>query len=113
MKSSNDEVELASRRQMKRKPTDYLRHIYYGSITYDVRWLKYLIEIVGPEHVMFGTDWPHWVHDTKGAFANTAQLPEGQMKAVREGNAVKVFGFWLLARHLESNTGRPASGLRA
>jgi aminocarboxymuconate-semialdehyde decarboxylase len=42
---------------------------------------------------MFGTDWPHWVHDTKGAFANTAQLPEGQMHAVRSANAVKVFGF--------------------
>ena len=88
-----DEVELASRRQMKRKPTDYLRHIYYDSITYDVRSLKYLIEIVGSEHVMFGTDWPHWVHDTKGAFANTAQLPQEQMNAVRSGNAVKVFGF--------------------
>jgi aminocarboxymuconate-semialdehyde decarboxylase len=88
-----DEVELASRRQMKRKPTDYLRHIYYDSITYDVRSLKYLISIVGEDHVMLGTDWPHWVHDTKGAFANTAQLPEGQMAKVRAGNAVKVFGF--------------------
>jgi aminocarboxymuconate-semialdehyde decarboxylase len=88
-----DEVELPSRRQMKRKPTDYLRHIYYDSITYDVRSLKYLIEIVGPEHVMFGTDWPHWVHDTTGAFKNTAQLPDAQMKAVRAGNAQRVFGF--------------------
>jgi aminocarboxymuconate-semialdehyde decarboxylase len=87
-----DEVELASRRQMKRKPTDYLRHIYYDSITYDPRSLKYLIEIVGADHVMFGTDWPHWVHDTRGAFANTAQLPQAQMKAVRAGNAAKVFG---------------------
>jgi aminocarboxymuconate-semialdehyde decarboxylase len=88
-----DEVELASRRQMKRKPTDYLRHIYYDSITYDVRSLRYLIDIVGEDHVMLGTDWPHWVHDTKGAFANTAQLAQGQMSAVRSGNAVKVFGF--------------------
>jgi aminocarboxymuconate-semialdehyde decarboxylase len=88
-----DEVELASRRQMKRKPTDYLRHIYYDSITYDVRSLKYLISIVGEDHVMLGTDWPHWVHDTKGAFANTAQLPEGQMKKVRGGNARELFGF--------------------
>ena len=80
-----DEVELASRRQMKRKPTDYLRHIYYDSITYDVRSLKYLISIVGADHVMLGTDWPHWVHDTKGAFANTAQLPEGQMKRCGRG----------------------------
>ncbi|MCM2252274.1 MAG: amidohydrolase family protein [Ramlibacter sp.] len=87
-----DEVELASRRQMKRQPTDYLRHIYYDSITYDVRSLQYLISIVGEDHVMLGTDWPHWVHDTKGAFANTAQLPQGQMKKVRAGNAAAVFG---------------------
>lgn len=86
-----DEVELTSRRQMKRKPTEYLRHIYYDSITYDVRSLKYLIEIVGADHVMFGTDWPHWVHDTKGAFANTAQLPQEQMKAVRSANAARLF----------------------
>jgi aminocarboxymuconate-semialdehyde decarboxylase len=87
-----DEVELASRRQMQRKPTDYLRHIYYDSITYDLRSLKYLIEIVGPEHVMFGTDWPHWVHDTKGAFANTAELPAEQCAAIRGANAMRVFG---------------------
>ena len=88
-----DEVELPSRRQMKRKPTDYLRHIYYDSITYDPRSLQYLISIVGPEHVMLGTDWPHWVHDTKGAFANTARLPREQMTAVRGDNAMRVFGF--------------------
>jgi aminocarboxymuconate-semialdehyde decarboxylase len=88
-----DEVELPSRRQMQRKPTDYLRHIYYDSITYDLRPLKYLIEVVGHEHVMFGTDWPHWVHDTKGAFANTAALPEAQTRAIRGSNAQRVFGF--------------------
>jgi aminocarboxymuconate-semialdehyde decarboxylase len=87
-----DEVELASRRQMKRKPTDYLRHIYYDSITYNLGALQYLISVVGHEHVMFGTDWPHWVHDTQGAFANTAQLPPEQMKAVRAGNAARLFG---------------------
>src|SRR6185369_13887159 len=82
-----DEVELPQRRVMKRKPTDYLRHIYYDCITYDPRPLKYLVDIVGAEHVMFGTDWPHWVHDTKGAFANTAQFPDAQCKAIRGSNA--------------------------
>lgn len=88
-----DEVELPQRRQMKRKPTDYLRHIYYDCITYDRRPLEYLISIVGHEHVMFGTDWPHWVHDTKGAFANTAALPEAQCRAIRGTNAQRIFGF--------------------
>src|SRR6185437_5802920 len=69
-----DRVEIPSRRRMKRKPTDYLRHIYYDCITYDLGALQYLISVGGAEHVLFGTDWPHQVHDTKGAFANTARL---------------------------------------
>jgi len=88
-----DEVELASRRQMKRKPTDYLRHIYYDCITYNPGALQYLISVVGADHVMFGTDWPHWVHDTKGAFANTALLSDEACRAVRSANAQRVFGF--------------------
>ena len=87
-----DEVELPQRRQMKRKPTDYLRHIHYDSITYNLGALKYLISVVGEEQVMLGTDWPHWVHDTPGAFANTAQLPTSQMRAVRGANAQRLFG---------------------
>jgi len=86
-----DEVELAERRVMTKKPTDYLRHIYYDCITYDPRALEYLISIVGHEQVMFGTDWPHQVFDTKGAFANTAALPADQTKAIRAENARKLF----------------------
>jgi aminocarboxymuconate-semialdehyde decarboxylase len=85
-------VEIPARRQMKRKPTDYLRHIYYDSITYDLGALQYLISVVGAERVMLGTDWPHQVHDTNGAFANTAGLPEAQCAAIRGANAQRVFG---------------------
>jgi aminocarboxymuconate-semialdehyde decarboxylase len=31
------------------------------------------------------------VHDTRGAFANTARLPEAQTAAVRSGNARRIF----------------------
>ena len=87
-----DEVEIASRRQMKRKPTDYLRHIYYDCITYNLGALRYLISVVGHEHVMFGTDWPHQVHDTKGSLANTAALADEQTRAIRSENATRMFG---------------------
>jgi aminocarboxymuconate-semialdehyde decarboxylase len=86
-----DEVEIASRRQMKQKPTDYLRHIYYDTITYNLGALEYLISVVGQEHVMFGTDWPHQVHDTKGSFANTAKLSDKACAAIRGSNAERVF----------------------
>jgi aminocarboxymuconate-semialdehyde decarboxylase len=87
-----DEVEIPSRRRMQRKPADYLRHIYYDSITYDLGALQYLVSVVGADHVMLGTDWPHQVHDTKGAFANSARLPEAQMRAIRAENAKRIFG---------------------
>jgi aminocarboxymuconate-semialdehyde decarboxylase len=87
-----DEVEIPERRQMKRKPTDYLRHIYYDSITYQPEPLRYLISVVGAEQVMFGTDWPHQVHDVRGAFANSALLSPAQCRAVRGDNAMRVFG---------------------
>jgi len=86
-----DEVEIPSRRRMKRKPTDYLRHIYYDSITYDLGALKHLISVVGADRVMFGTDWPHQVHDTKGAFENTAALSPAEQDAIRSANATRVF----------------------
>ena len=38
-----DEVEIPSRRRMLRKPTDYLRHIYYDSITYNLGALQYFV----------------------------------------------------------------------
>lgn len=87
-----DEVEIPSRRKMTRKPIDYLRHIYYDSLTYDVGALRHLISVVGADRVMFGTDWPQQVHDTKGAFANTAALSSAECDAIRSGNARRVFG---------------------
>lgn len=87
-----DEVELPQRRKMRRKPTDYLRHIYYDCITYDPRSLQYLISIVGSDRVMFGTDWPHQVYDIEGAKKNTQQLPHDDCRAIRHLNAERVFG---------------------
>ena len=87
-----DEVELPSRRRMTAKPTDYLRRIWYDCLTYDPRALEYLISIVGPERVLFGTDWPHQVHDVAGSLANTAALPPEQRDAIRGTNAKALFG---------------------
>ncbi len=87
-----DAVELPQRRRMTARPTDYLRRIWYDCITYDPGALRYLISVVGADRVMFGTDWPHQVHDVAGSLANTAALPAGQREAVRGTNALRLFG---------------------
>jgi aminocarboxymuconate-semialdehyde decarboxylase len=86
-----NEVELASRRRMQLEPIDYLRRIWYDCITYDPGALRYLISVVGAERVLFGTDWPHQVHDVAGSLANTAALPPDQRDAIRSGNALELF----------------------
>jgi aminocarboxymuconate-semialdehyde decarboxylase len=85
-----DEVEIASRRRMKAKPSEYLKRIWYDCITYDPRSLQFLISIVGADRVLFGTDYPHQVHDIKGSLANTAALSPEVCRAIREGNAWKI-----------------------
>ena len=87
-----DEVELPVRRRMTAKPTDYLRRIWYDCITYDPGALRYLISVVGPERVLFGTDGPHQVHDVAGSLANTGALPAEQRDAIRGVNALSLFG---------------------
>jgi aminocarboxymuconate-semialdehyde decarboxylase len=87
-----DEVELPSRRRMTAKPTEYLRRIWYDCITYDPGALRYLISVVGADRVLFGTDWPHQVHDVVGSLANTAALPPDQRDAIRGTNALQLFG---------------------
>ena len=86
-----DEVELPERRRMTASPTDYLRRIWYDCITYDLGALRYLISVVGPDRVLFGTDWPHQVHDVAGSLANTAALPPDQRDAIRGENAQQLF----------------------
>jgi len=65
--------------------------MYYDCITYDLGALRYLISVVGADRVLFGTDWPHQVHDVTGSLAHTAALPPDQRDAVRGENALRLF----------------------
>lgn len=40
-------------------PSEYLQRFYYDCIVYTETALRYLIDMVGIDHVLFGTDWPY------------------------------------------------------
>lgn len=86
-----DEVEIPSRRRVKAKPSEYLKRIWCDCITYHPEALRFLISIVGADRVLFGTDYPHQVHDMKGSMANTTALPADVRQAVRGDNARRIF----------------------
>ena len=86
-----DEVEIPSRRRVKARPSTYLKRIWYDCITYHPGALQFLISVVGADRVLYGTDYPHQVHDMKGSYTNTGALPPDVCQAIREGNARKIF----------------------
>ena len=49
----------ASRGQSTQPPSQYLRRFYYDCIVYTESALRYLIDTVGIDRVVFGTDWPY------------------------------------------------------
>lgn len=86
-----DEVELASRRMIKAPPSTYLKRIWYDGICYSPQALDYLIGIVGMDRVLYGTDYPHQVHDMAGMLAKTQVMAPDCRHAIREGNARRLF----------------------
>lgn len=41
-----------------RKPSEYLKRIYFDSIVHSVEALRYLVQVVGADRVVVGTDYP-------------------------------------------------------
>lgn len=87
-----DEVELPARRRIKAPPSAYLKRIWYDGICYSPAALNYLISIVGADRVLYGTDYPHQVHDMAGMLAKTEAMTPQYRQAIREDNARRLFG---------------------
>lgn len=81
----------ACRTKTERPPSDYLRQIYYDSVTYRQEALELCLKVGGEDHVMYGSDYPHNIGDMKGCLARVDALPPGQRAAVRGGTAQRVF----------------------
>jgi aminocarboxymuconate-semialdehyde decarboxylase len=78
---------------IQQPPSTYLSRFYFDTITHADLPLKFLIDLVGQDHVMIGTDLPFDMADTQFAkrlaFAN---LETGAAEALQSQNAIRVFG---------------------
>jgi aminocarboxymuconate-semialdehyde decarboxylase len=52
------QVRSEARLHIDKPPSAYLRKFYYDCIVYTEAALRYLIDTVGADRVVFGTDWP-------------------------------------------------------
>jgi aminocarboxymuconate-semialdehyde decarboxylase len=53
------QVRTEARANSTQPPSEYLRRFYYDCIVYTEPALRFLIDTVGADRVVFGTDWPY------------------------------------------------------
>jgi aminocarboxymuconate-semialdehyde decarboxylase len=46
------------RQFIRKPPSEYLRQLYFDTVVFDRRQLRFLLETYGPDHLLMGTDYP-------------------------------------------------------
>jgi aminocarboxymuconate-semialdehyde decarboxylase len=78
---------------LKKKPTKYLKQLYYDSIIFTPEALKTLIAEVGVGRIMMGTDYPFpWTKTSVDHILNTPGLSDADKSAMLGDTAVKLLG---------------------
>jgi aminocarboxymuconate-semialdehyde decarboxylase len=76
----------------KRPPSDYVDNLLFDTVVYDPRPVRFLIDLVGADNVVLGTDHPFDIADTTAI--ETVRAIGGETAAmVFEGNAARAYGF--------------------
>ncbi|NKB37700.1 MAG: amidohydrolase family protein [Gammaproteobacteria bacterium] len=78
--------------KISKRPSEYLKHIYYDSVTYTQESLELCVKVGTPEHVLYGSDYPFNLGDMKGVLRRVNTLPEDVKHKVRGDNARNIFG---------------------
>jgi aminocarboxymuconate-semialdehyde decarboxylase len=74
-------------------PEKYLHQLYFDTIVFMDKQLRFLVEMAGADHVMLGTDYAFDMAEFSPVdFVSGAGLPPAQLKAVLGDNARELFG---------------------
>ncbi len=63
------EVDPQCRAHISRPPSEYVQRLYFDTVVANDSALRFLIDAVGADHIMLGTDFPFEVGDALGAHA--------------------------------------------
>lgn len=83
-----------AREHIARPPSEYLARFHYDCITHSEGALRFLVDTVGVERVVFGTDYPGFAAGKEGAayqprewLTSLARLTEAEKRAILGANA--------------------------
>lgn len=76
------------RDRLPRKPSDYLRKIHFDTIVHSVAALQYLVQVVGADRVVIGTDYPMGMGDFEPVDKiKNLKLSDAERSQILGGNA--------------------------
>lgn len=77
-------------KQLPKKPSEYLKKLYFDTIVHSVAALQYLVQVVGADRVVIGTDYPMGMGDFDSV-GKVMQLDasEAQRAQILGGNAAQ------------------------
>jgi aminocarboxymuconate-semialdehyde decarboxylase len=87
------EVWPGSRGKSLDRPSAYVSRFYYDTVVYTPRNLRFLLDVVGADRVVFGTDWPAPMtfEDPVGRLERMPELTEAEREALLWGTAESLF----------------------
>ncbi|MBI5879143.1 MAG: amidohydrolase [Chloroflexi bacterium] len=77
-----------------RLPSEYLRMLYFDTITHSAEALRYLIAVVGADHVLLGSDYPFDMgYERPAELVNSLNLPPAEAQAILGASAARLLKF--------------------
>lgn len=79
---------------ISKPPTEYLKQFYFDTITHDTVVLKSLVDLVGADRVLLGSDYPFDMgNENPVELVRAANLGPQNEKKILEENAMQIFGW--------------------
>lgn len=75
---------------IKKKPSDYAKNLYYDSCAFFEPTLMMALDLVGADHLMFGTDFPFV--ETGSEHIDQLRIDDSTREQIRSGTAASIFG---------------------
>jgi aminocarboxymuconate-semialdehyde decarboxylase len=78
---------------LKKKPTEYLKQLYFDSLVFSGEALRHLVAQCGVSQIVLGTDFPYpWTSTAVDHVLGTPGLSDADRRAILGGNAARLLG---------------------
>lgn len=78
------------RKHIDKLPSEYAKNLYYDTTSFFAPALRMALDFVGPEHLLWGTDDPFILSDTR--HVEDMNLPPADTARILGGNAARILG---------------------